>query len=136
MPGARPQVTRTSDLACGSWFAWIWGLPGALVILTDAGWRGHWLSPVIAGSLLAALTAWIGIWCYVNGRRCRRTHCVIDGVLLPALSIAGVLNAAGVTSFSWQTYLNIFWLVIALSFVPECFGAKYLRRPRGRRPFR
>lgn len=126
-PPAATDATR-KDLVRTSSFLWIWGLPAALVFFANAARHAHWLSFVAAGLLMTFSVAWIGIACYINGRRCGRAHCVIDGYLLPLLAVLGVLNVAGVTAISWQSYLNIFALIVVLSFVPECFGAKYLRR--------
>ncbi len=128
---ARTDLIRTSSVL------WIWGAPVALLVGANAGWQARWLSFVTAGLLMTIATAWIGVACYFNGRRCGRTHCVIDGYLLPLLSIVGLLNVFRVTSLTWPSYLNIFWLVIILGFAPECCGLKYLRRgasPPGMRP--
>jgi hypothetical protein len=55
----------------------------------------------------------------------------IDGVLLPLLSLAGVLNLLGVTSFGWNAYAEAFGIILLLSFVPECFGRTYLTHKDG-----
>ena len=52
---------------------------------------------------------------------------MIDGYLLPPLAVLGLLNVAGITSIRWQSYLNIFLLIIIVGFVLECCGPKYLR---------
>jgi hypothetical protein len=117
-----------TDLVHANSFIWIWGLPVAVIIFANAAWDSHWLSLVTVGVLMTAATAWIGAACYFNGIRSGRTHCVIDGYLLPLLSIFGLLNVLRITSLSWPTYFNIFWLVIILGFSPECCGLKYLRR--------
>ena len=45
-----------------------------------------------------------------------------DGVLLPLLSLVGLFNLLGVTAFSWNVYSGAFWIILLISFVPECFG--------------
>lgn len=132
-PGS-PVTTSAAgqDLVRTSSCLWIWGLPGALLLAADAAWHAHWLPTVAAGLVFTLCIAWIGIACYINGRRCGRTHCMIDGYLLPPLAVLGLLNVAGITSIRWQSYLNIFLLIIIVGFVLECCGPKYLRR--GMRP--
>lgn len=112
-------------------FLWIWGAPAALLLAADGAWQAHLLPATAAGLLFTASTTWIGIACYINGRRCGRTHCVIDGYLLPPLGLLGLLNVAGVTSIRWQSYLNILLIIVIASFALECCCGKYLRgRPR------
>ncbi|HTT52208.1 MAG TPA: hypothetical protein VMH35_12475 [Streptosporangiaceae bacterium] len=111
-------------------FLWIWGAPGCLLLAAEAAWHAHRLPTTAAGLLFTASTAWIGIACYINGRRSGRAHCVIDGYLLPPLSLLGLLNLAGVTHIRWQTYLNIFLLIIIAGFVLECCCGKSPRRGR------
>lgn len=109
-------------------FLWIWGAPGCLLLAADAAWQAHRLPTTAAGLLFTASTAWIGIACYVNGRRSGRAHCIIDGYLLPPLSFLGLLNVTGVTAIRWQSYLNIFLLIIIAGFVLECCCGKFARR--------
>lgn len=96
-----------------------------MLVGANAAYLQHALSFVAAGSLMTAATAWIGIACFINGRRCGRTHCVIDGYLLPPLAIVGVLNLLRVISLTWSTYLSIFLVIIVIGFAPECCGLKY-----------
>jgi hypothetical protein len=124
-----PPASRNGqrDLSRTISFIWIWGAPGALLLAADAAWHAHRLSAPAAGLLFTIATAWIGIACYINGRRSGRAHCVIDGYLLPPLSLLGLLNLYGVTAIRWQSYLNIFLLIIIAGFVLECCG-KFPRR--------
>ena len=109
---------------------WLWGLPNGLLILgsifATSVWNGQQLPATLTGVLLTIGTAWMGVACYWNGRRCGRTHCKIDGLLLPLLSLVGLLNLVGVTSFGWIVYAGAFWIILLLSFVPEFFGRRYL----------
>src|SRR6266705_3119234 len=85
----------------------------------------------MTGIIVTIVTAWMGVACYVNGRRCGRTHCKIDGILLPLLSLVGVLNLLGVTAFGWNAYSEAVWIILMISFVPEFFGLiQQLRRDR------
>jgi hypothetical protein len=121
--GHEPQ-----DLVRTRSFLWIWGVPGALLLAADGAWQAHRLPATSVGLLFTASATWIGIACYINGRRCGRIHCLIDGYLLPSLGLLGLLNVAGIISIRWQSYLNIFLLIVIASFVLECCCGKYLRR--------
>lgn len=105
---------------------WLWCVPIGVFIVANASWNGNQLPSPIMGILLTLATAWIGAACYVNGRRCGRVHCTIDGYALPLLSLAGLLNLLGLFAFNWNTYTLVFGLIVLLSFVPEFFGKRYL----------
>ncbi len=85
----------------------------------------------ITGVIVTIATAWIGVACYLNGRRCGRTHCKILGILLPLLSLVGLFNLLGVTAFSWNVYSGAFWIILLISFVPEFCGLNYLPKKDG-----
>jgi hypothetical protein len=119
---ARGQRDLFRTVSC----LWIWGIPGALTIWANAAWGAHRISATAAGAALTASTLWIGIACYINSRRCARTHCMIDGYLLPPLGVVGLLNLAHVISISWHTYFSIFLIIVVAGFVIECFHGKYL----------
>lgn len=121
---------RQQDLVPTLAFLWIWCLPAMLIVFAFVAWHAQVISRAVAGPLLTAGTAWIAAGCYVNARRCRRTHCIIDAILLPLLSVIGLLNVSHVTSFSWNAYVNALAIIIVLSFVPECFGMRYIGRRR------
>ena len=113
---------KQQDLLCTPAALLIWGLPIGLVIFATHVWHGYQLPATMTGIIVTLATAWIGVACYVNGRRCGRTHCKIDGILLPLLSLVGVLNLLGVTALSWSAYSDALWIILLISFVPECFG--------------
>jgi hypothetical protein len=119
---------RSRDLVPTLAFLWIWCLPAALIIAAFAAWRAHVISTAVAGPLLTAGTAWIAAGCAVNARRCHRTHCIIDAILLPLLSLAGLLNIFHVISLSWNAYVNALWIIVVISFIPECCGVTYIGR--------
>jgi hypothetical protein len=119
---------RPRDLVPTLAFLWIWCLPAGLIIAAFAAWRAHVISAGVAGPLLTAGTVWIAVGCAVNARRCRRTHCVIDAILLPLLGLAGLLNIFHVISLSWNAYVNALWIIVVASFIPECCGLTYIGR--------
>jgi hypothetical protein len=118
---------RQQDLVPTLAFLWIWCFPAALIALSFAVWHAHAISGAVAGPLLTAGTAWIAVGCYVNARRCRRTHCIIDAILLPLLSLVGLLDVFHVISLGWNSYVNALVIIVAVSFLPECLGVRYLR---------
>lgn len=123
---ARRDLIRSS--AC----LWIWGIPIALAIL-NKGLQDAGLVPSAAtGAGWIVITWWIGAACFVNGRRCGRVHCQINGIVLPLLGLLSLAKILGFVSLSWSTYSDIFWAVALASFLPEIFGLKYTRS-RGKR---
>lgn len=125
-PQAATRAQR--DLVRTVGFLWIWGAPAALIIAANAAWSAHRISATAAGVLLTVSTLWIGIACYINARRSGRTHCKIDGYLLPPLGALGLLNLIGLVSINWHAYFKIFLLIVVASFVLECCGGKYRER--------
>ena len=121
---------RQRDLVPTLAFLWIWCLPATLIVFASVAWHRHVISGAVAGSLLTAGTAWIAAGCYVNARRCKRTHCLIDAILLPLLFLIGLLNIFHVTSLSWNSYVDALVVIVVVSFIPECFGMKYVGRRR------
>lgn len=117
---------NSRDLVCTPAALWIWCLPIGVVLFATSVWNGHQLPATLTGVILTIATAWMGVACYLNGRNCGRTHCKIDGILLPLLSLVGILNLVGVTSFGWNVYSAAFWIILFISFVPEFFGVRYL----------
>ena len=117
---------KSRDLVCTPAALWIWCLPIGVVIFATSVWNGHQLPTTLTGVILTMATAWMGVACYLNGRSCGRTHCKIDGILLPLLSLVGVLNLLGITSFGWNVYSGAFWIILFISFVPEFFGMRYI----------
>jgi len=131
MSGGQNSSTRKGqDLVRTAAALWLWGPPIVLVILgsifASSRWNGYILPPQLSGVLLTLGTAWFGVACYWNSRRCGRTHCKIDGILFLLLSLVGMVNLVGVTSFGWMVYAGAFWLILCLSYVPEFFGMTYI----------
>jgi hypothetical protein len=119
---------RLQDLVPTLAFLWIWCFPATLIVVAFAAWHAHAISTAAAGLLLTAGTAWIAAGCGINARRCNRTHCIIDAILLPLLSLIGMLNLLHVISLSWNAYVNALWIIVVVSFIPECFGVTYVGR--------
>jgi hypothetical protein len=113
---------KRQDLVCTPAALWIWCLPIGLVIFATNVWHGYQLPATMTGIIVTIATAWMGVACYVNGRSSGRTHCKIDGILLPLLSLVGVLNLLGVTAFGWNAYSDALWIILLISFVPEFSG--------------
>jgi hypothetical protein len=129
MPESNTSLSRRQrDLVPTLAFLWIWCLPAALIIFADLALHRHAITSAVAGPLLTIGTAWIAAGCYVNARRCSRTHCVIDAILLPLLSLMGLLNVFHVTSFSWNLYLDALLIIVVGSCVPEWLGVRYIGR--------
>ena len=118
---------QQKDLFRSGIFLLLWIVPGVLILFANSAYHAHRLTFTETGVIMVISTVVFGSTCFANGRRCGRTHCVIDGILLPLLAVVGLLNLARVTHITWQLYMNIFWIIIALSFVPECLGVRYLR---------
>lgn len=119
------------DLATGWTLLTFWG--GPLAWMVGASLLGPLLRVPSAefGALLLVGTLWFGASCLVNALRCGRTHCWVDGVLLPVLAAAGGVNLALGPRFSWEVYLSAFWGILVLSFALECAVGSY---PGSNRP--
>ncbi len=126
MNDSTPQrIRKTRDLESPPWFYLLWGVPGVMVFAISAAFSANILPLTFAGILWTTAVAWMGVGCFINGLRCGRVHCRIDGVLFPLLSVAGALNALRVISFSWNAFLGVFLLILIASFVPEWTWGKY-----------
>ncbi|MCI4348136.1 MAG: hypothetical protein L3J97_05900 [Thermoplasmata archaeon] len=122
---AAPSATR--DLARGWNVLLFWGGPLAWVLLASVADLLLRLSFDQFGILLVIGTAWFGTICLVNALRCGRSHCWIDGVLLPLLVVVGGLNLMNIVHLSWGTYLSAFWSILVASVVVECVVGSYPR---------
>lgn len=127
---ARREACRREDISRGPGAFLFWGAPIALDILVSfiQGWG--WISLWQAAALWTTATFWIGASCLINASRCSRTHCLIAGVLLPPLGVAGLANLLGLISFSWSIvgiYWDIFWAIIAVAFTTEFLWKPYYR---------
>lgn len=116
----------TSDLLRTPSWLWLWCVPACGAIGASLLRARDVLSLPAAGTLWAAATLWIGLGCALNARRCGRVHCLIDGVLFPALAVGGLLNVLGVVTFSWNAYWLAFFVVLVASFIPEVVWRKYI----------
>jgi len=106
----------------------LWGLPTAVIILSFVAAAQGWLSLSAALVFWSLAVAWIGIHCYLNGRRCGRVHCKILGYTFPIIGILGILVAVGLIGIGWGILEFAFWIALIVAFIPEFLGLKYLDR--------
>jgi hypothetical protein len=119
---------RTDDWArscCSSQFLLAWGIPAlAMVLSSSLGYGITWIWPT---SL-----AWLGIACFLNARRCGRTHCFITGPFFIALAVVAALYSVGVVdlgSSGWQHIGNTALIGgLILCFLPEMIFGRYRHR--------
>lgn len=125
LPTVGPRPDR--DLARGVWGYLIWAIPIAELVVASALGQAGVVSKVQVGILLVVGTAGFGGLCLANAIRCNRTHCWIDGTLLPALAVFGGLNLLGELGVAWTTYLQALWGIVIVSFLAECVVGPRLR---------
>jgi hypothetical protein len=118
-------VGRGRNLEFPPWCYLLWGVPAALIVASEAAYQASALSVTLAGSLWTFSVAWIGVGCFVNGRSCGRVHCRIDGILMPILSIVGLLIVLSVIPLGWSVFWIAFWVILVASFIPEFVWEKY-----------
>jgi hypothetical protein len=94
--------------------------------VTSASYQASATSATEAGLFWTLSVAWIGIGCFINARFCGRVHCMIDGILFPALSVVGILNVLSVISISWSVFWITFFVMLLGSFVFEWSWGKYV----------
>jgi hypothetical protein len=122
---AAPTSPRTRDLARGVGGLALWGAPIALILSGSfLGGTGA-ISFSEEGILLIIGPSWLGIMCLANARRCGRTHCWIDGTLLPPLAFVGTLILFGLLSLPWYTYTSALWIIVIGAFLAECALGPY-----------
>ena len=88
------------------------------------------------GALLVIGTVWFGALCLVNALRCGRLHCWIDGTILPALALVGLVNLGGLFHLDWESYVSAFWLILLGSVLMECAVGSYPLTSREQRKSR
>jgi hypothetical protein len=121
----RQEINR--DLERGPWCYLLWGVPAVLAFATSAAYGRSALSTTQAGIFWTISVAWVGIGCFINGQYCGRVHCLVDGILFPALSIVGVLIILQIISISWSDFWITFLVILVASFVFEGIRGKYLQ---------
>jgi hypothetical protein len=129
--GGERAAARSRDLARGWNVLLFWGGPLAWILVSSVADQIARLSFEEFGVLLVIGTVWFGAICLVNALRCGRSHCWIDGTVLPPLAVIGGLNLAAIVRLSWSTYLSVLWLILIGSIVVECIVGSYpkLQRP-------
>ena len=118
--GMRKDLTNTLSSF------WLWCVPSVLALSGVLLYSNGILSLTLAGMVYTASVAWIGIGCFINGRRCGRVHCKIDGVLFPLLSVIGVLNVLKLIHLGWNVYWLAFFIILLASFSAELLWKKYI----------
>lgn len=116
------------DLARGLTGTLLWGAPIGVILVASAVSALGILTFVEAGALWIAGTAWLGTTCLVNARRCGRTHCWIDGLLLPPLAVVGGLILIGLLDIPWRDFVTALVTIVIGAFVVEWGCGPYLRR--------
>ena len=119
---------KTDDWARNCWnpqFLAAWGIPVLAMILSSSLRYGvAWIWPI---SL-----AWLGVACFLNAKRCGRTHCFITGPFFIALAVAAALYGAGVIdlgSNGWQHIGNITLIGgLILGCLPDMILGRYRHR--------
>src|SRR5215831_8708526 len=120
--GSRRIECEREDIARGRGFFLLWGAPIAINVMVSVVQNLGWLPLTAAGAFWTAATAWIGISCVINARRCSRVHCAIAGALLLPLSVVGAANVLGLISIGWDIfgiYWGAFWVIVAVAFITE-----------------
>lgn len=109
---------RARDLAQGSTWWLLWGLPVVLVALGmfSPGSR-PWLW--LAGMGLA------GAACLANARRCGRRHCYVTGPVLLLGALASLANGLGLAALSWSAILSAVAIGCLLGCAYECARGRY-----------
>ncbi len=121
------QTCEEKDLARGCLsFLRLWGPPIALIILAPIGTGLEWWSFRTEIILWSIAVAWIGVSCYINGRRCGRVHCKIIGILFPLLGLIATLTVFNVINIEMNILNTAMWVILIGSFVPEFLGKKYM----------
>ncbi len=122
----RDRPDKSSDQLNNISSFWLWCVPafitGSGVVLHSNGI----LSVTMAGAVYTVSIGWIGIGCFINGNRCGRVHCKIDGILFPLLSIAGFLGVVGLINLDWNVFWITFFVILVSSFSVELFWKKYV----------
>lgn len=112
----------------------LWGIPIAIILATSLAESTGRIDLRWSGALWTAATAWIGLGCLVNARRCGRTHCIVLAATLVPLSVYGAFGESGILTVDWTPgglYWRLFLLAVALAFLAECFWRRYAAVPSG-----
>jgi hypothetical protein len=116
---------ESRDLARGWNVVLFWAGPVVWIVVASSLGQSIPLPFAEFGILLLVGTIWLGGMCLVNAVRCGRSHCWVDGILLPGLALVGGLNLFHIVHFPWTTYLVILWAIVIGSVVLECVVGSY-----------
>jgi hypothetical protein len=120
-----PRLRKVRDLEAPPWCYLLWGVPAVMATLATIAYQDLGLPFAAVGSLWIVSVMWAGVGCFLNGRLCGRVHCMIDGILFPALAVLGLLGLLALIPFNWSLFWLVFFGILALSFVPERLWRKY-----------
>jgi hypothetical protein len=123
--GTAPGARETRDLARGWNVVLFWAGPVVWIVVASSLGQSVPLPFAEVGILLIVGTVWLGGMCLVNAVRCGRSHCWVDGILLPGLAAVGGLNLFHIVNFTWAVYLVILWAIVIGSVVLECVVGSY-----------
>jgi hypothetical protein len=105
-----------------------WGPPAALLVVNSIGEGLGWWGRDFAGVMESTGIFWIGVLCFKNGFHCGRAHCYFIGIFYPIMALLNLVISAELVNLSGNTFWTIFIVGTLLSFAPELFGIKYLKR--------
>jgi hypothetical protein len=98
-------------------------------------WRVPWIFiaagiiwPAPRGALWTLALAWIGAGCLTNALRCGRVHCTVMGPGFLFLSLVSLARTVGLISLHWNLVWGAAVAIVAIAYLPEFFGKKYLRQ--------
>jgi hypothetical protein len=111
--------TGAKDWA-GDWrtLAGFWGLPGAVMLAASL------LEPAARAAVWIAMLIWMGVACFLNARRCSRTHCRITGPFFFVMAAFVGGYAAGMLPFGRYGW-SILGAVTLAGFVILWWGSEH-----------
>lgn len=111
--------SRAKDWA-GNWLTLggLWGLPGAAMLAASL------LEPTLRAVIWIPMLVWMGAACFVNARRCGRTHCRITAPFFFVMAALVGGYAVGMLPFGRHGW-NILGGVILAGFVILWWGSEH-----------
>lgn len=103
----------------GDWrtLAGLWGAPGAIMIAAG------WLAPTPRAALWVLMLLWMAAACFLNARRCSRTHCRLTGPFFLVMAAAVVAYAVGVLPLGPNGWV-ILAVVVLMGFAALWWGSE------------
>ncbi|CAN7282998.1 hypothetical protein LJR090_002026 [Bosea sp. LjRoot90] len=113
-----------SEVAAKDWasdwrtLAGLWGLPGTAMLAAGL------LEPVSRAIVWTAMLTWMGAACFLNARRCSRTHCRITGPFFFVMAALVTGYASGILPIGRHGWAILGGLTFA-GFVILWWGSEY-----------